>query len=296
MIENPRKLLVMCLGLLAALSAATLVAAAPAADEEADEMEKLRQYWLEVCEKHADDYRIFPTGKPDEVLKRVKKPILGHTQRNSDARMGAGQIGSVFLWTDDRGCPAVVITVLANALKNPDQPGQRRVTHVLQSLSTKPLTALWRGQELWTPDRPGIEWKAVPGSPVPGDSSAKRLAQARSIARKFRSHSIDSRGSRWELRVLSKPMFEFEQLPQGSGRGGALFAFCEGTDPEVLFIVETRPTDEGPRWHYAFAAFSNYELHASLAGQEVWTVPPRGIPPKTSPRWAVRGIEFVPGP
>lgn len=296
MIEHPQKLLVMCLSLLTAFSAAALAAAEREMEDEAAEVDRQRHYWLEVCEKHADDYRIFPTGKPDDVLKRVKTPIFAHTQRDSDARVGVGQIGLVFLWTDDRGRPAAVITVIANALKNPDQPGQRRVSHLLQSLSTDPLTALWRGQELWTPDQAGIEWKAVSDGSVPGDSSAKRLAQARSIARKFRSHSIDSRGGRWELRVLSKPMFEFENQPKGSGQGGALFAFCEGTDPEVLLVVETLPTDQGPRWHYAFAAFSNYELHASLAGQEVWSVPPRGTPPNTSPRWSVRGIEIVPGP
>ncbi|NLS95250.1 MAG: hypothetical protein GXX96_24090 [Planctomycetaceae bacterium] len=285
-----------CAALFATLSAVSPAAAPAESEDEAAELEKQRQYWLGVCEGHANDYRIFPTGEPDKVLKRAKEPIFRHTQRDSDARVGLGQIGLVFLWTDDSGHPATVITVIANALKDSEPPGQRRVSHVLQSLSTEPLTALWRGGELWTPEGPGVEWKAVPNAPVPGDSPAKRLAQARTIARKFRSHSIDSRDGRWELRLLSKPMYDYEQQPAESGLGGALLAFCEGTDPEVLLALETRPTQEGPRWHFAFAAFSNYELHGSHAGQEVWSVPPRGTPPKTSPRWAVRGIEIVAGP
>jgi len=98
------------------------------------------------------------------------------------------------------------------------------------------------------------------------------------------------------LRLLPRPLYDYELRPTDSALGGALFVFCEGTDPEVLLMLETRQTEDGPRWQFALAAFSNYELHGSLAGKEVWSVPKRGRPPKTSPRWAIHGIEILPEP
>lgn len=294
-VKHSRRLIVAYL-VIASLCAHTLLVADPAESaDEAGGLAEVRKYWLEICTNHADDYEIFPIGERESEFKRLPKPIFGHTQRHSE-RNRAGQYGLVFLWLEENGRPAVVGTVLATALRD-REPAQRRMAHVLESLSSAPLTAAWRGQELWTPTEAGVRWQAVPGAPIPARTGVGRLRQMRALAGQFQSYSIDSKGGRWELRLLPKPVYDWDLRPAESAVGGALFVLCEGTDPEVFLALESRKTDRGPRWHFAFAPFSNYELHASHAGKEVWTVSRRpNSVPKTSPRWVIRGIEYVPEP
>jgi hypothetical protein len=53
--------------------------------------------------------------------------------------------------------------------------------------------------------------------------------------------------------------------------GGGLFAFVEGTDPEVLLLLEVRG-DDSPRWHFAGARMQNVALSLAFDGREVWKV------------------------
>ena len=51
------------------------------------------------------------------------------------------------------------------------------------------------------------------------------------------------------LRLLTQPIYKYETADSG----GALFAFVEGTDPEVFLMIEARTVDAGSVWHYALA-------------------------------------------
>ena len=52
---------------------------------------------------------------------------------------------------------------------------------------------------------------------------------------------------------------------------GGLFAFVQGTDPEVLLLIEARG-GKGPGWHFAAARMQNSALQLKLDGREVWAV------------------------
>jgi hypothetical protein len=71
-----------------------------------------------------------------------------------------------------------------------------------------------------------------------------------------------------ELRILSQPLFRYE-----SKSDGTLFAFVMATDPEALLLIDERPGDSGPAWHYAFARMSNHSLAAKRRDLVVWEVP-----------------------
>ena len=75
----------------------------------------------------------------------------------------------------------------------------------------------------------------------------RRLVQTRSLAREFSGHTIDVNKERWELRLLSQPLFRYEK-PEGDVIDGALFAFVTsaGTDPEVVLALEARKIEEVP--------------------------------------------------
>ena len=72
-----------------------------------------------------------------------------------------------------------------------------------------------------------------------------------------------------------------------------MFAFCQGTDPEIILAIEARCTADGFRWHYGCAAFSDYRLHVRLDGAEVWT-PPRGpADGRKNPHWGTGFSELT---
>ena len=52
---------------------------------------------------------------------------------------------------------------------------------------------------------------------------------------------------------------------------GALFAFVQGTDPEVLLLIESRRDDAGAAWKYGLARMTSRALAARHNDQEVWT-------------------------
>lgn len=55
-------------------------------------------------------------------------------------------------------------------------------------------------------------------------------------------------------------------------RDGALFPFAQGTDPEVLLLVEEVVLDDRPRWQYAIARATSGSLEARLGDELVWKV------------------------
>lgn len=63
---------------------------------------------------------------------------------------------------------------------------------------------------------------------------------------------------------------------------GAMFAFCQGTDPELFLLIEAQRGDDGERWMFAAAEFSNLSLFLTLDDVEVWSADP--------PRFSSRGV------
>jgi hypothetical protein len=111
--------------------------------------------------------------------------------------------------------------------------------HDWTSLSTSPIVAELGTKALWRP-KPGVEFHPVPDAPAPAATAPARLRQLRALAEEF-SATDDFKGAGWsQLRLLPKPWLRYGKA--GSGvEDGALFAFAIGTDPEVVFMIESRP-------------------------------------------------------
>jgi hypothetical protein len=163
--------------------------------------------------------------------------------------------------------------------------GYRHVAHEFHSLSEEPFVATWRDKKQWSPKKPGLEWKPIPGAPKPADSPAQRLRQMGELARQFHGHEVDFRGGRWELRLVPKPVYRYELKKTEAVEDGALFVFCQGTDPEIFLGIEARRTQAGYQWHYACAAFSDYELHMRHQETELWNPPRETYDNRTAPHW-----------
>ncbi len=234
------------------------------ADSDRSPQESPVKAWIELCSSRATDYEIFPTGKPQEEFKLLPKPVFHHSQP-----VRQGDIGAVYVWVRADGRPAVIGALFACSPSLRD--GSRSVLHEMHSLADVPLTARWqrRGDSVEVV----LPWKPIPDAPVAGDTRSKRLRQARSLSRQFRGHSIDPKGGRWELRLISRPLYDYDAEGSDSILGGALFAFCQGTDTEIVLVLEARRTEEGYRWHFACADLSDYGLYLRLGDAEIWSSP-----------------------
>jgi len=129
---------------------------------------------------------------------------------------------------------------------------------------------------LWEPKAPGIALTPIEGAPAPAATAAQRLGQMRSLAREFTARTHDAKNNRWELRLLSQPLYRYESTDPDVP-DGALFAFVTsaGTDPEAILVIEERQPRGGgaPVWHRAVARFTDMHLSVRHKGEEVFSAP-----------------------
>src|SRR5262245_20095803 len=97
------------------------------------------------------------TFRPESVL-TWSNPVMGTIY------------GEVFVWTAD-GRPEAVASLYRFYSGVPHRDNE------FHSLTLGKLTAERDGTAVWTPSRPGLELKPIPGAPTPADSAAGRLRQ-----------------------------------------------------------------------------------------------------------------------
>jgi hypothetical protein len=101
----------------------------------------------------------------------------------------------------------------------------------------------------------------------------------RALARDFSATTRDAHDNRWELRLLSQPLFRYESTDP-EVVDGALFAYVTsaGTDPEALLVIEARrhSKDGIPTWYRALARFTDLNLSVRYKGTEVFSASTTG--------------------
>jgi hypothetical protein len=187
--------------------------------------------------------------------------------------------GTVFVWLAD-GRPETIGGIWI-------KDGVARVD--FHSLSAARLTANLAGRQVWHPTAGGVTWRPVEQADNPAPTRAGRLQQMRKLAQEFDVHAVKTapdydEGSIWRFRVLPRPIYRYAEE---AAADGAIFAFAQGTDPEALLLLESRETASGPRWHFTFARYCGWELHARRGEREVWTAPKR--PRDAESKWIVLG-------
>jgi hypothetical protein len=201
----------------------------------------------------AREYKLF-LGK--DRLALDMEPVL----RWPNATRGTPE-GATFVWTRD-GRPEAIACIW----KDKDALG-----FAFQSLSLSSLVAEHGQQPVWHPLDGGIHLQDFPEAPVPAGSPARRLSQMRDLARRFRCRVISER-EKEELRLLPSPIYRYK-TEAADVFDGALFAYAQGTDPEVVLLLETQRSDGQSAWRFALTRRSCLALQADLDGRHVWSVP-----------------------
>src|SRR5262245_27245806 len=211
---------------------------------------------LEHMKQAAKSYEIALTSDAAKKLTLTEEPVL----RFDDPVTGVVD-GTVFVWMfDDR--PTAVASIWIR------KTGHE--FHEFQSLTTG-LTASNQDQVKWKPEKPGLERKPAADAQVPAGTAAGRLNQMRALAREYTSTVATSDKDQQELRLLPQPVFRYGRA-EGVVVDGALFAFCKGTNPEVLLLVEAVKEGNKLEWTYAFARMTSRAFEVRRDNKVVWTV------------------------
>jgi hypothetical protein len=221
--------------------------------------------WQKLFRRQAGEYKLEIVGDEKAEAKLLAEPILHWSQP-----VRGGDDGAVFLWTLE-GRPAAIGALFVWPMAN----GQQGVSHELHSFSPPEFVATWKSRK-WTPPKDSIVWQALPSAGVPAKTADQRLRQLRQAARAFQAESHDKDDRTWELRLLPQPIYRYAiaDPPAGSPGpeilDGALFGFVEGTDLEIVLLMQARQMAAGPQWEFGLARMSDFELKVKLADKTVW--------------------------
>ena len=131
----------------------------------------------------------------------------------------------------------------------------------------------------WRPKGPGITLSPFPEAPPPAKTAPRRTAQMKELLGKLSVHQIGNTGSRYELRLMPRPLHRYQDAG-AELQDGAIFAFAFGTNPELLSVIEARGTADKPAWQIGFARCGTAEPHVLLDKMEIFTLPyARGTTP-----------------
>ena len=212
---------------------------------------------VEMASKEAARYAIRRDGiafalHPEAIL-QWSNPVAGSIH------------GAVFIWTD-RGRPVVVGSIYRWFSPN------HHMGVELHSLDSGRLSADRSGRAIWSAQRPGVVPKPIAGAPPPASTAAGRLRQMRAMAKEFEASETSRAGVARTLRLLTQPLYR-DQSTDPEVIDGGLFAFVEGTDPEIILRIEARKSPEGRRWEFAAARMNSVAMTMTRRGSEAWSVP-----------------------
>jgi hypothetical protein len=115
----------------------------------------------------------------------------------------------------------------------------------------------------WDATGSALAIKRLEGGPSPAKSAPGRLAQMRQLARRFKVHETVN-DNVIECRLLSQPIDRYDSGADGID-DGALFAFANGTNPEVGLTLEAGKAG----WTYGLVRLSAAASTVKLDDREV---------------------------
>jgi hypothetical protein len=212
---------------------------------------------LKLTQAAAAEYEI-RVGADDKPLELQPEPVLRWSNPV------AGEIhGNVYLWVRD-GRPLAVASLHKWFSPKTD------MEHEFQSLAEGPLSASFHGVPVWQTSDPGLQFADLPQAAAPAGTEAQRLFQMKQMAKDFAATKKIRDGTESELRLLPQPVHRYA-APKNGIVQGALFAFVQGTDPDVFLLLEARGEKAASsRWEFAAARMTGAELRLRHLDRQVW--------------------------
>jgi len=203
-------------------------------------------------------------GEPKSEARLVPEPVLRYgdsTRKNHES--------SLWIW-GSKGRPSAIVAIEFY----PNRPKGSAWLLEIASLSSERISAervtAERGDELaWTAKEPGLALATIADTDPPADKPARRLAQMRDLRKRFAAHERETSEGRIELRPLTSPLYRYEDVAK-EVVDGAIFSFANGTNPEVLLVLEARQTKAAAVWRYGLVQMTGAAVAVQLDGKQVW--------------------------
>jgi hypothetical protein len=231
----------------------------PAKQAPSEEPKKLN----DQIEKAINWYDVLPAA--DSTVLLAPQPVL----RWRSVVRGQEAEDILVIWPHN-GRPVAMASIF---------PWQGKMCHEFDSLSReRKVIARDKDRVIWSPETAGVEFKDVPAAPKPGKTHAERLRQMKAIAERFKATMTGWQPDdtdQEELRLLPRPLYRYDlkkaKEPDPNLLDGALFAYVQGTDPEVVLVLEAIGRAEKSAWQYAFVRATSGGLEVKLGREVVWT-------------------------
>jgi hypothetical protein len=158
--------------------------------------------------------------------------------------------------------------------------------YCVASLCERRVAVEWLSYRRFLAKKAGVILHTIPDASPPDEKPVVRLRQMKEIFKRFSATIlVDGKASlKQEMRQLASPVYRYADT-DASLMDGAIFAFStNGTNPDVLLLVEAESaTEMPPQWKYAVVGMTYAEFHVRLDQSEVFMTP---FPPPFD-TWAI---------
>jgi hypothetical protein len=236
-----------------------LLSQAAADEPEPTEARRASQQRLAYIKARLAEFSLEAERDPPVPLVLSAEPLLRWT---NPLRIVQGD-GATFAWMQGNR-PVAIASISIRT--------QGKVFHEFALLGDAPIMARRQERIVWAPRQNALPFAPLVDAPAPAPSPALRLAQMKTLARRFKVTVM--KGRRIELRLLPQPLLRYAE-PAANILDGAVFSCVEATDPEVLLLVEARSDVAHPqgRWHYSIARMTSQPAEVELEKHVIWTAP-----------------------
>ena len=141
------------------------------------------------------------------------------------------------------------------------------------SFAESNIEAKWSTGQSFKSTEKGWAFEPIPDADKPADRATARTLQMRALSRRF-SGSVYSvtQKSNIEMRLLSKPTYEYFD-PETKLPVGAIFSLASnGTNPTIFLAIEARSDGAGGlSWHHAHTRMTSDTGGLRLDDKPIWT-------------------------
>lgn len=254
-------------GILLALFIVATATTGALADEK---VERRRAALLEQMRSLAEQTEVrYSKGKERPEL--LKSPVFRYDDQPRQLTDA-----TLWVWTDQNR-PAAFLKVEAM------DRGVKKWAFCFASASEQALTGEWPQAAKFHAKEPGAKFAKVPEADPVSDRGTERKRQLRSLSRNFSAQIAKDRGNRdtETMRLLATPIMEYVEPDSKLPLGAVIGFVSNGTNPDMLLMLEARKTADGVAWHFAPLQMTDGGITLSYGKNRIWqsTFVGGGLPP-----------------
>ncbi len=229
----------------------------------ADELATVEPGNAKVLREYAVRHRLRSTNDASRMVEMLPQPVLAWTNPTR-----GDVFGGIFLWVDGRRPIAY-----GGMFVWMEQP-QKKLGREFHVLSPQQITVDFDNQAVWSPTADDFRFQSVPNLELRSTTTELgRLRSMKQIANRFTIEITNRDVNPEQVRLLPTPIYRYADR-EADIVDGAIFAFVQGNDPEVLLIVEAiGQVDKSIAFRYAIARCTTWAVDASFEGTSVYAVP-----------------------